>query len=200
MDRHGNTIFGDTTMSGSHYPAPGDRVRAAREEYDLGIALYRKKQWKAAARHFAEAERKCGHDDVYLHLYLSYQGLCEVYSGDISGLNLCRRAASMETIQPRVFLNLALTELRLRHRKRACSAVKIGLSIDRTDPGLLKLRERMGVRRRPLLPFLKREHPLNHWLGRYTWARLQKAHRAIEWNRCLGDASYPIVGRAPAVR
>jgi hypothetical protein len=104
---------------------------------------------------------------------MSYQGLCQVYCGDISGLNLCRRAAAMETIQARVFVNLALAELKLKHRKRACSAVKIGLSIDHTDPNLLKLRDRMGVRRSPALPFLKREHLLNKWLGRYTWQRLQ---------------------------
>jgi hypothetical protein len=150
-------------------------VRVAREEYDLGLAFYRKKQWKTAARHFTEAERKCAHDDVCMHLYMSYQGLCQVYSGDISGLNLCRRAAAMETIQARVFINLALAELKLNHRKRACSAVKIGLAIDHTEPNLLRLRDRMGVRRNPVVPFLRRENPLNKWLGRFTWQRLQTA-------------------------
>jgi tetratricopeptide (TPR) repeat protein len=187
-------------MRESTCPLNGERVRGARAEYDLGLAFYRKKQWKTAARHFAEAERICGYDDVYLHLYLSYQGLCQVYSGDISGLNLCRRAAAMETIQARVYLNLALAELRLKHRKRACSALKIGLSIDPLDPNLLRLRDKMGVRRRPMLPFLSREHLLNRWLGRYTWQRLETAHRAIVVNKCLGDVSYHVAGRAPAVR
>lgn len=160
-------------MRVSNLPATGERVRIAREEYDLGLTFYRKQQWRTAARHFAEAGCKCGHDDVHMHLYMSYQGLCQVYSGDISGLNLCRRAAAMETIQPRVFVNLALAELKMKHRKRACSAVKLGLSVDHTDPTLLRLRERMGVRRSPVVPFLKREHLLNRWLGRYTWQRLQ---------------------------
>ena len=168
-------LFWGHDMRESTYPMSGQRARAAREDYDLGLAFYRKKQWKTAARHFAEADRKCGHDDVYMHLYLSYQGLCQVCSGDISGLNLCRRAGAMETIQARVFVNLALAELKLKHRKRACSAVKIGLSIDHTDPNLLRLRDKMGVRRRPLLRFLKRENLLNRWLGRYTWQRLQMA-------------------------
>jgi hypothetical protein len=156
-------------------PIPAERGSVACEEYDLGLAFYRKQQWKTAARHFSEAGRKCGFDDVRLHLYLSYQGLCQVYCGDISGLNLCRRAASMETIHARVFINLALAELKLNHRKRACSAVKTGLTIDPTDPNLLRLRDRMGVRRTPVLPFLKRENPLNKLLGRYTWQRLQTA-------------------------
>lgn len=159
-------------MRGSIYPTPDTR---ARENYELGLAFYRRKQWKTAARHFAEAERQCGHDNVYAHLYMSYHGLCLVCSGDVSGLNLCRRAALMETIQATVYLNLALAELKRRHRKRACSAVKIGLSIDHAHRGLRKLRQKMGVRRPPCVPFLKREHPLNRWLGRYTWQRLQAA-------------------------
>ena len=187
-------------MRESTHPVPGERVRAAREQYDLGLSFYHRKQWTTAAQHFAQAERSCGHDDAYMHLYLSYQGLCQVSAGDVSGLNLCRRAAAMEIIQARGFLNLALAELKLKHRQRACSALKTGLSIDPTDPNLLRLRDKMGVRRKPVLPFLKREHPLNHWLGRYTWQRLQKAHRAIELDRRLGEATYRIVGRAPAVR
>ncbi len=162
-------------MRGSSYPTPDLRARAARENYELGLAFYRKKQWKSAARHFAEADRQCGHDDVYMHLYMSYHGLCLVCSGDISGLNLCRRAASMETIQAAVFLNLAMAELKLRHRKRACSALRLGLTIDRSHPGLRKLRHRIGIRRKPCVPFLGRDNPLNRWLGRYTWQRLQTA-------------------------
>jgi hypothetical protein len=160
-------------MRGSLYPTAGTRAYAAREEYELGLAFYRQKSWKTAARHFAEAGRKCEQDDISVHLYMSYHGLCLVCIGDISGLNLCRRAAMMETIQTTVFLNLAMAELRLRHRKRACHAVKIGLSIDRAHPELQKLRHIMGVRRPPCLPFLKRENLLNRWLGRYTWQRLQ---------------------------
>ncbi|MGD8842150.1 MAG: hypothetical protein PVJ83_01635 [Gammaproteobacteria bacterium] len=104
---------------------------------------------------------------------MSWQGMCLVSGGDAAGLDLCRRAASAETIQPRVFLNLALAELRLEHRRLACKAVEVGLSVDHRDPGLLRLRDRMGVRRRPILPFLRRDHPLNRWLGHYTWWRLR---------------------------
>jgi hypothetical protein len=99
-----------------------------------------------------------------------------VYGGDSSGLNLCRHAAAAETLQARVFVNLALAELKLNHRKRACLAVSAGLRVDRSDPGLLRLRDRMGVRRAPVVPFLKRDNLLNRWLGRYTWQRLQASH------------------------
>lgn len=166
---------GDTIMHRSIHSTSDARVRAAREEYELGLAFYQRKQWKTAARHFAEASRKSGHDDVYTYLYMSYHGVCLVKSDDISGLNLCRRAASMETIQSAVFLNLAMAELKLSHRKRAFNAVQIGLNIDHNHPGLQQLRQTMGVRRPPCLPFLKRDNPLNRWLGRYTWQRMQAA-------------------------
>jgi len=128
-----------------------------------------------AALHFGQADQKAGHDDVYMHLCMSYQGLCQLLSGDSSGLNLCRYAASMETLQPAVFLNLAIAELKLRHRKRACSALRLGLGLDPEHTGLLKLRTRIGVRRSPCLKFLSRNNLLNKWLGRITYERLSAA-------------------------
>ena len=90
-----------------------------------------------AALHFGQADQKAGHDDVYMHLYMSYQGLCLLLSGDSSGLNLCRYAASMETLQPAVFLHLAIAGLKLRHRKRACSALRLVSDLIPNMPGYL---------------------------------------------------------------
>ena len=162
-------------MAGSVYPNCTGRRQASHEEYLLGLEFFKARQYKTAARHFAQAERTSSCDDVYLHLYLSYQGLCHVLSGDISGLNLCRHAASMETIQAAVFHNLALAELHLKHRKRAVSAERLGLGIDPQHTGLQALRRGMGVRRRPSLGFLDRSNPLNKWLGRLTYERLSAA-------------------------
>jgi len=149
------------------------RDRLVREEYRLGLAFYRRKQWSAAGKHFATAQRRCGRDDRYRQLYMAYHGLCLVCGGDISGLNLCRRAASIEVLEATVFLNLALAELRRKHRKRAWAAVQLGLRFDPMHLGLQALRHKMGVRRPPCVSFLKRENPLNRWLGRYTWQRQQ---------------------------
>ncbi len=147
------------------------RERRARDEYELGMALFRKKQWRSATRHFSQAELKCSRSDVHLQCYKSWHGVSLVYSGDFSGLNLCRHAAANENIDATVFQNLALAELKLRHRKRACSAVKRGLAIDPKHRGLLKLRKTMGARRQPCLAFLDRNNPLNKWLGKVTYRR-----------------------------
>ena len=151
------------------YPGANARMREARREYQLGRSFFEKGQWKSAARHFGEAERRSGREDVYLHLYRSWHGLSLVYCGDVSGLNLCRNAARLETVHADVFLNLALAELKLQHRKRACQAVSLGLKLDARHKPLLALRRRMGVRRPLLLPFLKRDNLLNKWLGKATY-------------------------------
>jgi len=154
---------------------PRARQRRAREEYDLGIALFRKKQWRTAARHFSQAEHKCSRDDTHLQCYKSWHGLSLVYSGDVSGLNLCRHAAANEHIDATVFQNLALAELQFRHRKRACATLKRGLSLDPNHRGLLKLRKSMGARRQPVLGFLDRNNPVNKWLGKVTYRRANNA-------------------------
>ena len=72
-------------------------------------------------------------------------------------------------------LSAATAELKLRHRKRACSAVKLGLKLDPRDTDLIGLRTRMGSRRKPCLQFLSRDNLLNKWLGRVTYQRLSVA-------------------------
>ena len=165
-------------MDDTVYPDASGTRAEARQEYDLGLAFYRRKKWKSAARHFGLAARKSAKGDVYRHLYMSYQGFTMLCAGDVSGLNLCRHAAGMETVEADVFLNLALAELQLQHRKRACRALAVGLRIDPRHKGLLKLRSKIGMRRRPVIRFLKRDHPLNKWLGKATYrARMRTSNQ-----------------------
>jgi hypothetical protein len=107
-------------MDGSETPFAQERAQQAQKEYQLGLAFFRMKHWKTAARHFGLADQKSGRHDVHEHLYRSYHGLSLVCSGDVSGLNLCRHAAAKETIQATVFQNLALSEIRFRVVTPAC--------------------------------------------------------------------------------
>lgn len=165
-------------MDASPGPVLSDRMQQARNEYQLGLAFFGKKQWKTAARHFRLADERAPRNDIDAHLYRSYHGLALIYCGDVSGLNLCRNAAGRETLRAAVFLNLALAELHFSHRKRACSAVTHGLQLDPRHAGLLKVRGRMGVRREPCVRFLKRDNPLNRWLGKATYPRSRRNSQA----------------------
>lgn len=162
-------------MEASKNPVLSERMLQARNEYQLGLAFFGKKQWKTAARHFRLADERSPRSDNAAHLYRSYHGLALMYCGDVSGLNLCRNAAGRETLQADVFLNLALAELHLGHRKRACSAITQGLNLDGRHAALLKLRSRMGVRRQPCVRFLKRDNPLNRWLGKVTYRHARRS-------------------------
>ena len=124
------------------YPGATARMREAREEYQLGRAFFDKKQWKTAARHFAQAERRSGREDVYQHLYRSCHGLSLVYCGDVSGLNLCRHAAGVETVNAEVFLNLALAELRLDVMKLK-NQLGDKLSESDVDPAIVTLSDKL---------------------------------------------------------
>ena len=161
-------------MATSAAPASTVRTREAEEEYKLGLVFFKKKQWRTAARHFSLAEKRAPRNDMQLHLYSSWHGLALVYSRDISGLNLCRHAAAQRGIQATVFQNLVLAEMKFNHRKRACEALGQGLLLDPRHRGLVKLSKEIKLRRRQCLIFLKRENPLNKWLGKITYRRMMR--------------------------
>jgi len=56
-------------MDGSETPFAQDRAQQVRQEYQLGLAFFRKRHWKTAARHFGLADQKSGRHDVHEHLY-----------------------------------------------------------------------------------------------------------------------------------
>jgi hypothetical protein len=88
------------------------------------------------------------------------------------GLRLCRHAVKRD-YQPENYLNLARTHMLVGDRKGAVRAVGAGLKV---DPGYARLRElwrELGMRKRPVLGFLSRDHVINRILGkiRHSWSK-----------------------------
>ena len=148
--------------------APGAGVRL-REEYIHGLKCYRERNWSGALPFFRCADERADPHDVHRNRYTSYHGLVRVYMGDVAGINLCRQATVDEQNDADVFHNLALAELRQSNRRGAFLAVSEGLSIMPAHRGLKRIREKMGVRRRPVLAFLHRDNFLNRYLGKLTY-------------------------------
>lgn len=100
--------------------------------------------------------------------YYSYLGVCLAgFEGKYNeGLKLCQKAIDVEFFQAENYANLAETYLMLGSRKPALRAIRDGLRVDRRHPKLLELRQEFGVRKRPILPFLSRDHGVNQMLGR----------------------------------
>jgi len=105
-------------------------------------------------------------------LYASYYGLCLVKTGRApeEGRRLCERAAEQAFYRPELFANLGAALVALGDRRRAERALRKGLALDRENRALRALLDEIGVRRRPLFPFLGRRNPLNRITGRVRHA------------------------------
>ncbi len=96
----------------------------------------------------------------------SYYGLTQVLNSNENGLLLCRDAASKETHDGDVFLNLACAELESNNRKRAIEAIQQGMNIDPHNARVRRACAMLDCRKKCCLEFLPRQHRLNHFLGR----------------------------------
>jgi tetratricopeptide (TPR) repeat protein len=65
-----------------------------------------------------------------------------------------------------LYLHLGKTYLAGGKRKSAVQAFKLGLEVDPKDPYLLSEVRRIGMRRKPFFPFLKRSNPINKHIGK----------------------------------
>lgn len=87
--------------------------------------------------------------------------------GDIRrGIRFCKYSLKLEFYHPDNYLNLARTQILSGNRRSAKKAVDQGLGFDPQHPGLIELREELGDRRDPVLPFLGRRSLFNRILGR----------------------------------
>lgn len=142
---------------------------AAREEkgptdfYRAGLILLKRKQEREALVAFERALQLEPADS----LARSYYGLCLALTRrNLSeGLRLCEQAAEEEFFRAEVHLNLGKTLLLAGKRQEAERALREALTLDETNRETLRELEKMGVRKRPLVPFLSRGNPLNRWPG-----------------------------------
>lgn len=84
------------------------------------------------------------------------------------GLVLCREAAKKMFWEPRAHENLARLEIAAGLRRQAIETLARGLSLVPDDREMKSLRASLGVRRRPTVGFLERNHPINRWVGLLT--------------------------------
>ena len=135
-------------------------------DFRAAVNLFEVKSTDKALHYFQLAYESVNRNDVYHNLYESYCGLVRLLSGDRGGLELCRDAARSEQRNANVFLNLARAEWHYRNRKKTIIALENGLKINRKHPGILKMREELGVRRRKIIPMIHRNSAINNTLGK----------------------------------
>jgi len=114
-----------------------------------------------------EIERRRGADHPQPR-YLSFYGLClALERNEIhEALRYCREAVTLESFNADMRHNLGQVLLRAGRRREAYRCLARGLTLDPGHSGIKSLIKKMGLRRRPMIPFLDRANPLNVLFGR----------------------------------
>lgn len=118
----------------------------------------------AALEHFRAAHRLEPNSPRIRSFYGLCIGLAE--SRFDRALELCRGAAKEEFFNPILYHNLARVHLAFGFKAEAIRFLRRGLMIDPASTAIRDELGRLGVRRRPVLGFLRRRHVLNRWFGR----------------------------------
>jgi tetratricopeptide (TPR) repeat protein len=80
-------------------------------------------------------------------------------------LELCREAAREEFFNPGHYLNLARLHMAFGFKSEAVRLLRRGLMIDPSNEQIAAAMSGLGVRRRPPVAFLRRQHAVNRWAG-----------------------------------
>ena len=145
-------------------------VPAAEDSYRQGIqALERKRPLEAQALFEAAMAitRKTTSAQIQPR-YLSFYGYClSVHAGRYrEGIDFCREATQRENYNADLYSNLGESLLAAGRRREAFQAFRRGLALQPGHRGIRHAMKSMGVRRRPLIPFLSRGNRINIALGR----------------------------------
>jgi Flp pilus assembly protein TadD len=99
--------------------------------------------------------------------YMSYLGVVLARSERkwAEAEQLCDAALRMKRNQAQLYLNLAEVYVAADRKDEAMEVLRKGLRLARRDIRLNIAINRLTQRRRPVLPFLGRKHPLNRHLG-----------------------------------
>jgi tetratricopeptide (TPR) repeat protein len=105
---------------------------------------------------------------------LSFFGLCLALVRKQQmkiAIDLCRRAIELEFYNPDHYANLARVYSAAGNRKKAVETAEQGLKLHPEDEYLLNVRNSLGVRAQPAVPFLDRSNPINVTLGQARHAK-----------------------------
>jgi hypothetical protein len=150
------------------------KILMAMETEDLqnlaakGISACRDGDWTRGVALLGEAaaERGTGRElPGVVYSFLGY-GIARYQKRIRDGLKLCEHAVKIQYYEPDNHLNLARVQLMTSDRRAAVASIARGLKLDPNHRGLKELRIEIGVRRRPVIPFLSRSNLFNQLFGK----------------------------------
>lgn len=149
------------------------KTKSTAEYLDEVKGLLKNRSKRSALRLLSEALEQYP-DDPFL---LSYYGCLEAVANKnyTEGIDTCHLAIEVlkrkvpfgeDFFFPVFYLNLGRAYLAAGKRKEALDSFYRGLEIEGENKDLLWEVRKLGIRRKPLLPFLQRSNPINKYIGK----------------------------------
>jgi predicted Zn-dependent protease len=137
---------------------------SAEEHHRRGVALLEGGHGHEAFEHLSRAYLS---DPQNARYRSSYALALALVRGQFMGaVELARAAIRQEFYNPDLYLQLARIYLAFDFRAEAVRFLRRGLMVDPEHERIQRKLRELGVRRRPPLRFLPRNHPVNRLLGR----------------------------------
>lgn len=93
--------------------------------------------------------------------------LCTVQKKRKDGIKMCKRAVELDGRNPRAYYLLGMAYLDANTKKLAWNAFFKGSKVDPDYAPIRDVLREMGIRKRPVIPFLPRDNALNVFLGKW---------------------------------
>ncbi len=144
-----------------------------------GLVALAEERYSEAAEQFKQAiliERQRSAPRPQMR-YVSFYGLATALSrgATTEAVQACERAARLDFYNADLQLNLGKVYLMAEKTTRALIAFERGLRLAPNHQGLQAAMAKVDRRGRTVLPFLKRSHPMNRWLGKLKYAALSRS-------------------------
>jgi len=146
-------------------------ILAARNQYRNGLMALVDGRFAEASACFREAidlERSANASGRCSARSLSYHGLslalCDRATPE--AIQACEMAVRADRADPDLRLNLGRVLALAGRRTRALAEFETGLGLNPDHKVLRAEIAKLDRRSRPVVPFLSRDHVINHWLGR----------------------------------
>jgi tetratricopeptide (TPR) repeat protein len=132
--------------------------------FTTGLHHLKLRRIKEATGYFKQALKKFPDEPRYL----SYLGLCVAIQDNkaTEALVLCECAVEEEFYRPELYNNLGKVHMLLGNRRKAYKAFIKGLSLDSKNKEIQLEMEKMGLRKKPVFPFLSRNNVMNKYTGK----------------------------------
>jgi len=157
------------------------QLTPAENAFKKGMAALGEEQYEDAAIFFESALRieKAKRAKRPPMRYLSYYGLasCLARRPTPEAIKACEVAARRDFLSAELQLNLGRVYMLAGKTTRALAAFERGLNIAPSNKELRAEMDKIDRRTAPAIPWLRRNHPLNRWLGRMRSRSARNARR-----------------------